>query len=171
MMAISDHLFTMSLPDLLRYYTTDNLGYSLIYETLYPLSSGTSHSAQYAITAVLKAANEGKFNFVDYVKDYGLKAKEMKKMFLNNGFKIVYDTDIDQPVADGFYFTFSYPGLDAETLLHELAFYGISAISLLITGSEHKEGIRACTSLVRHEQLPLLNERLAQFHRDHPIVK
>jgi aspartate/methionine/tyrosine aminotransferase len=171
MMAISNNLFTMSLPDLLRYYTTDNLGYSLIFETLYPLSSGTAHSAQYAIAAVLKAANEGKFNFVDYVKDYGVKAKEMKKIFLDNGFKIVYDTDIDQPIADGFYFTFSYPGLDAETLLHELAFYGISAISLLITGSEHKEGIRACTSLVKHEQFPLLNERLAQFHQDHPIVK
>ena len=89
---------------------------------------------------------------------------------LNNGFKIVYDTDIDQPIADGFYFTFSYPGFDAEALLHELAYYGISAISLLITGSERTEGIRACTSLVKHEQFPLLNERLAQFHKDHPIA-
>ena len=161
----------MSLPDLLRYYTTDNLGYSLIFETLYPLSSGTAHSAQYALTAVLKAANEGKFNFVEYVKDYGVKAKEMKKMFLENGFKIVYDTDIDQPIADGFYFTFSYPGYDAEHLLHELTYYGISAISLLITGSDRKEGIRACTSLVQHEQLPLLRERLARFHQDHPIAE
>jgi aspartate/methionine/tyrosine aminotransferase len=170
MMAISDHLYNMSLPDLRRYYTTDGLGYSLIYETLYPLSSGTAHSAQYALAAVLKAANEGKFNFVDYVKDYGVKAKEMKEIFTENGFRIVYDTDIDKPIADGFYFTFSYPGFGADELLHELAYYGISAISLLITGSEHKEGIRACTSLVRHDQLPVLRERLAQFHQNHPIA-
>jgi len=169
MMAISNKLYSMDLPDLKRFYTTEHLGYSLIFETLYPLSSGTSHSAQYALAAILKAANEGEFNFVDYVKDYGLKAHEMKKIFTKNGFRIVYDTDIDQPIADGFYFTFSYPGMDAEELLNELIYYGVSAISLLITGSEHKEGIRACTSLVRHNQFPELEERLKQFHQDHPI--
>jgi len=169
MMVISDNLFTMSLPDLLRFYTTEHLGYSLIYETLYPLSSGTSHSAQYALAAILKAVNEGRFNFVDYVKDYGVKAHEMKNLFTENGFHIVYDTDIDQPIADGFYFTFSYPGMDSETLLHELIYYGISAISLLITGSERKEGIRACTSLIRHDQFPVLEARLQRFQKDHPV--
>lgn len=170
MMAISDKLFNTSYPDLKRFYSTDKLGYSMIFGTLYPLSSGTSHSAQFALTAMLKAANEGKFNFLEYVKDYGIKAKEMKRMFTENGFKIVYDTDVDQPIADGFYFTFSYPGYDADQLLHELIYYGISAISLLITGSERKEGIRACTSLVQHEQLPVLEQRLKQFHADHPIA-
>ncbi len=170
MMAISDKLFNTSFPDLKRFYSTDKLGYSMIFGTLYPLSSGTSHSTQFALTAMLKAANEGKFNFLEYVKDYGIKAKEMKRMFTENGFKIVYDTDVDQPIADGFYFTFSYPGYDADQLLHELIYYGISAISLLITGSERKEGIRACTSLVQHEQLPVLEQRLKQFHAGHPIA-
>ncbi len=169
MMAISDALFNKSYPDLKRFYTTDKLGYSMIFGTLYPLSSGTSHSAQYAMTALLKAVNTGKFNFVDFVKEYGEKAKIMKKLFTENGFKIVYDTDVDQPVADGFYFTFSYPGMDAEKLLNELIFYGISAISLLITGSERKEGIRACTSLIQMKDMPLLEKRLNQFHKDHPI--
>ncbi len=169
MMAVSDKLFNASFPDLKRFYSTDKLGYSLIFGTLYPLSSGTSHSAQFALTAMLKAANEGKFNFIDYVKDYGYKAKEMKRMFTENGFKIVYDKDVDMPIADGFYFTFSYPGFDAGELLHELMFYGISAISLIITGSSRKEGIRACTSLVRHDQLPVLEQRLKQFHKDHPV--
>lgn len=169
MMAVSDKLFSMSLPDLLRFYTTDQLGYSLIFETVYPLSSGTSHSAQYALSAIFKAVNEGRFNFVDYVKDYGIKAHKMKKIFIQNGFKLVYDMDIDQPIADGFYFTFSYPGMDAETLVNEMIYYGVSAISLLITGSEHKEGIRACTSLVRHDQLPEMEARLKQFHEDHPV--
>jgi aspartate/methionine/tyrosine aminotransferase len=169
MMAISDKLFETSFPDLKRFYSTDKLGYSMIFGTLYPLSSGTSHSAQFALAAMLKAANEGRFNFIDFVKDYGEKAKIMKRMFVENGFKIVYDKDIDQPIADGFYFTFSYPGYDAEQLLNELIYYGISAISLLITGSERKEGIRACTSLVQHEQLPVLEQRLKQFHADHPL--
>jgi hypothetical protein len=59
--------------------------------------------------------------------------------------------------------------MDAAELLNELIYYGVSAISLLITGSEHKEGIRACTSLVRHDQFPALKERLKHFHEDHPI--
>jgi hypothetical protein len=81
----------------------------------------------------------------------------------------VYDTDVDRPIADGFYFTFSYPGFNAEDLLNELIYYGISAISLLITGSERKEGIRACTSLVQREQFPDLEDRLKKFHEDHPV--
>jgi len=170
MMAISDQLFNAHFPDLKRFYANDILGYSMIFGTLYPLSSGTSHSAQYALTALLKAVNNGDYNFVDGVKEYGRKAQIMKKLFTENGFKIVYDTDVDQPIADGFYFTFSYPGMDAETLLNELIYYGISAISLLITGSERKEGIRACTSLVKPEQFPDLEKRLAWFHKDHKIT-
>jgi len=170
MMAIANKLFNTVFPDLKRFYSSDLLGYSMIFETLYPLSSGTSHSAQYALTAVLKAANEGRFNFVDYVKDYGEKARIMKKMFINNGFDIVYDTDVDQPIADGFYFTFSYPDFNAEQLLNELMYYGISAISLLITGSK-REGIRACTSLICHEQFSDLEKRLQHFHKDHPVKR
>ena len=170
MMAISDNLFNAHFPDLKRYYANDLLGYSMIFGTLYPLSSGTSHSAQFALAALLKAVNNGEFNFVDYTKEYGKKAHEMKRIFTENGFSIVYDTDVDQPIADGFYFTFSYPGMDAEELLNELIFYGISAISLLITGSERKEGIRACTSLVKTSQFDDLEKRLKQFHEDHKNV-
>jgi len=72
----------------------------------------------------------------------------MKKYFLSNGFKIVYDKDLDVPVADGFYFTISYPGMSGRELLQELLSYGISAITLDITGSEKKEGLRACVSMV-----------------------
>jgi len=169
MLAISDALFNRSYPDLKRFYVNDKFGYSMIFGTLYPLSSGTSHSAQYAMTALLKAVNNGEFNFLEYVKEYGEKAKIMKKLFLDNGFKIVYDKDVNQPIADGFYFTFSYPGMDAEQLLNELIYYGISAISLLITGSKRKEGIRACTSLIQMEDMPLLEKRLKQFHEDHPL--
>ena len=169
MLAISNKLYDKSFPNLKRFYANDKLGYSMIFGTLYPLSSGTSHSAQYALAALFKAVNNGEFNFVEYVKEYGEKAKIMKRIFTENGFKIVYDTDVNQPIADGFYFTFSYPGMDAEELLKNLIYYGISAISLLITGSERKEGIRACTSLIQMDELPLLEKRLKQFHKDHPL--
>jgi hypothetical protein len=82
---------------------------------------------------------------------------------LDNGFKLVYDKDGDKDIADGFYFTIAYPGLTGEELLKELLYYGISAVSLTITGSEHTEGLRACVSLVSREQLPELEERLAIF--------
>ncbi len=167
MMVISNNLFSTRFEDLLEFYPSSQFGYAMIFGTLYPLSSGTSHSAQYALLAMLKAANNGTFNITASVLNYGDKARIMKKLFTDNGFEIVYDTDIDQPIADGFYFTFSYPGMNAEQLLNELVYYGISAISLLITGSERSEGIRACTSLIQTSQFGDLEARLKQFKADH----
>lgn len=167
MMVISDKVFETRAEGLKRYYQFDTVGRAMIYGTLYSLSSGTSHTPQYALAAILKAVNSGEYNFVDVVKDYGEKARAMKKLFTENGFKIVYEKDEDNPIADGFYFTFSYPGMDAEELLNELVYYGISAISLLITGSERKEGIRACVSLVNRNQFKDLEYRLQRFQKDH----
>lgn len=167
MMAISDKLFARKYPDLLRYYTSDGFGYSMIYGALYALSSGVTHSAQYGLAGILRAVNNGSYNYIEDVKEYGEKAKIMKQMFLNNGFNLVYDKDIDQPIADGFYFTFSYPGFAGVDLLEELLYYGISAISLEITGSSRKEGVRACVSLVPREKFNLLEERLMRFNADH----
>ncbi|MDX9933284.1 MAG: pyridoxal phosphate-dependent aminotransferase, partial [Bacteroidales bacterium] len=83
------------------------------------------------------------------------------------GFKIVYDMDENNPVADGFYFTVSYPGMSGDQLLDEFLYYGISAIALSTTGSERTEGIRACVSLVHRDQFPALEERLKLFHENH----
>lgn len=168
MMVISDALFNIEAPDLLRYYKFSKVGQAMIYGTLYSLTSGTSHTPQYALTAILKAANDGVFNFVEQLKEYGEKAKIMKKLFTDNGFDIVYDKDEEKPIADGFYFTFSYRGFSGEELLNELIFYGISAISLAITGSERLEGIRACVSLVNRNQFSDLEYRLKKFHENHP---
>lgn len=167
MMVISDKLFQTNAPDLLRYYRSDNVGLAMIFGTMYALSSGTNHSSQYALAAILKNVNDGNFNFVDVVKEYGEKAKIMKKLFTDNGFTIVYDKDIDQPIADGFYFTFAYPGFSGAELLEKLIYYGISAITLDITGSERHEGIRACVSLVRRDQFPDLEARLKAFNDHH----
>lgn len=168
-MIISPELYKSSSEGLKKYYGMDSFGRALIFGSLYALTSGTAHSPQYALTAIFKACNEGKYDFVNDVRDYGIKAKQMKKAFTDNGFKIVYDKDLDEPIADGFYFTFGYPGYTGAELLSELAYYGVSAISLSITGSERIEGIRACVSKVPHEMIPALEERLKLFHADHPI--
>ncbi|MBM3405179.1 MAG: pyridoxal phosphate-dependent aminotransferase [Bacteroidetes bacterium] len=170
MMVISNNLFNKQYPDLLRFFSSDIFGRAMIFGTVYALSSGTSHSAQYGIAAILKEVNEGRYDFVEIVKEYGEKAKIMKKLFTDNGFRIVYDKDEDVPIADGFYFTFSYPGFTGDQLLGELLYYGISAIALSITGSERHEGIRACVSLVHRSQFPELEERLKKFHEHHPLT-
>jgi aspartate/methionine/tyrosine aminotransferase len=169
MMVISENLFESRFEYLLEYYNSDIFGRAMVFGTVYCLSSGTAHSAQYALAAILRSCNEGEFNFVRDVREYGEKAHIMKHLFLSNGFKIVYDKDIDQPIADGFYFTISYPGFTGEALLEELLYYGISAISLSITGSEHTEGLRACVSLVPRTQFPELESRVRRFNEDHPV--
>lgn len=167
MLVISDHLFNASFPNLKKFYASDLFGHAMIFGTVYALSSGTSHSAQYALAAMLKAVNDGTYNFIDAVKEYGDKARIMKKLFLDNGFYLVYDKDEDEPLADGFYFTIAYPGLTGTDLLNRLFHYGISAISLSITGSERTEGLRACVSLVHRNQFSDLEERLKKFNKDH----
>jgi aspartate/methionine/tyrosine aminotransferase len=167
LMAVSDALFSRCYPDLKRYFTSDILGHSIIYGALYALSAGTAHSSQLAVAAMMKAASDGKYNFITPIREYGERAGRMKKSFTNNGFRIVYDTDIDVPIADGFYFTISYDGFSGNALLEELLLYGISAITLDITGSTRSEGLRACVSQVRNEQLPLLDERLRLFRKHH----
>lgn len=165
--AISDKLFNSEHPDLLKYYSSSNFGHALVHGTVYAVTAGTSHSAQYGVAALLKAANEGSYNFVKETREYGERANMLKKIFINNGFKIVYDMDLDKPIADGFYFTISYPGLSGEELLRELLYYGVSAISLGITGSERTEGLRACVSLIQRAQFDILENRLKIFSENH----
>ena len=164
---VSPKIFDKEYEGLKRNFKFPRLGYSLIYGSLYTLSSGVNHSAQKAMAAMLKAVNDGKYNFVEAIKAYAQRAKVMKRLFLENGFKIVYDRDEDELIADGFYFTFYYPGLNGDELLEELLYYGISAISLRITGSEKTEGMRACVSQVLPEQFELLEKRLKRFREDH----
>jgi len=168
MLVVGDRLWERRAPDLKRYFTSDMLGHAILFGTMYAITAGTSHSAQYGLAAILKAVNDGEYDFVAVVKEYGEKARIMKRMFTENGFYLVYDRDLEEPVGDGFYFTFAYPGMSGGELLRNLMYYGISAITLGITGSTRTEGIRACTSLVRRDQFPELEERLKRFHLDNP---
>lgn len=168
-MVISDKLYSRHYPDLKRFFSSDEFGYAIVYGALYALSSGVAHTVQYGFAAMLKAVNDGTFSFINDVKVYGERAKFMKKAFTDNGFEIVYDKDEDNPIADGFYFTISYPGMSGVELIEELLYYGVSAISLDITGSERHEGLRACVSQTHESQFEALEYRLKEFNKHHPI--
>ena len=111
--------------------------------------------------------NRGAYDFVAAAREYGRRAAVMKRLFLENGFHLVYDRDGEEPLADGFYFTVAYPGFSGVELVEELLYYGISAISLVTTGSDRHEGIRACVSLTPPEKFDLLAQRLARFDEEH----
>jgi aspartate/methionine/tyrosine aminotransferase len=169
MLAISDHLYDRQYPDLLRYYSTEKFGHSIVFGALYGLSAGVTHSSQYGLAALLKAVNEGSYKFIEDIREYGERASIMKSLFKVNGFIIPYDMDLDEPVGDGFYFTVAYPGMTSSVLLEELLCYGISAVSLEITGSRRNDGLRACVSHVSKKQYGDLENRLKRFNEDHPL--
>lgn len=162
MMITSKKLRTRKYPNLKNYFTSDVLGHFITYGVLYATTAGTAHTAQYALAAMLKAANDGVIDFVADLQPYREKARQMKEIFLKHGFYIVY-CDNDGDLADGFYFTIAYPGMTSAQLMKEFLYYGISAISLNITGSENISGLRACVSFVRFDQIPLLDIRLKAF--------
>ena len=164
--AISNKLYHRSYPGLISRYGGGTFGTTYIHRVLYALSSGTSHSAQHALAAMFKAASDGTFDFVSEVKEYGRRAAKLKRIFTKYGFTIVYDHDLEEPIADGFYFTIGYPGMTGSQLMEELIYYGISAISLSTTGS-HQQGLRACTSFIKDHQYDLLEERLKLFKENH----
>lgn len=165
--AISDKLYRRAYEGLTQRYGGGTFGTVYSHRILYALSSGTSHSAQYALAAMFKAASDGAFDFISDVKEYGRRAARLKNIFTNYGFEIVYDHDLEEPIADGFYFTIAYPGMTGGELMEELIYYGVSAISLSTTGSD-QQGLRACTSFIKEHQYDLLEKRLQQFKENHP---
>lgn len=166
MMCVSDKLYQRNYDNLQKRFGIGRYGQVLVARVLYSLSSGTCHSAQYALAAMFKAANDGQFKFLDEVKEYGERGHLMKELFLSNGFELVYDKDMDEPLADGFYFTIRYGNMSGGELLKELLYYGISAITLGKTGSK-QEGLRACVSQTGKERFGELKERLEAFKANH----
>ncbi|MBP3850141.1 MAG: pyridoxal phosphate-dependent aminotransferase [Prevotella sp.] len=159
---ISNKLFHRHYDDLAQRY--EGLPFGLVFSTrmLYALSSGTSHSAQYAMAAMLRAATDGEYDFRREVSIYGERAHKLKEIFCRHGFHVVYDKDLDEPVADGFYFTIGYKQMTSGQLAKELMYYGVSAICLITTGS-HQEGLRVCTSFIEDHQYAQLEERMQIF--------
>lgn len=163
---ISNSLYRREYPALTKKYGNGEFGPVFIHRVLYALSSGTSHSAQYAMAAMLKAASDGAYDFRKVISEYGRRAAKLKEIFTANGFKIVYDKDLDEPIADGFYFTIAYPGMTGSELARELMYYGVSAIPLDTTGSR-QQGLRVCTSFVKDTQYNILASRMETFKANH----
>lgn len=164
---ISNALYQRTFPGLTERYEGGNFGTIFIQRIIYALSSGAGHSAQYALAAMMRAASDGSYHFLEDVRVYGIRAQKLKDIFLNHGFYLVYDNDLDEAVADGFYFTLGYPGMTGAELARELLYYGVSTIPLSSTGSQ-QEGLRICTSFVRDDQYGPLDERMALFASHHP---
>lgn len=171
MICISDSLFERQFPALAeRYKDAGVFGQTLIASILYMITSGCTASTQYAYAEMLRLSTEGALNFVEDTREYSVRAEKMKKIFTDNGFHIVYDSDVTQEVGDGFFFTIGYGDMTGGELLTELLYYGVSSISLSTTGSL-QQGVRACTSRMKDELYEVLQERMKAFAEDHPINK
>lgn len=166
---ISDGLFDKVYPAMAeRYNDSGVFGQTLIASILYMITSGCTASTQYAYAEMLRLATEGEINFVEDTREYARRAERMKRIFLDNGFHVVYDYDVTDRVGDGFFFTIGYGDMSGGDLLKELLYYGVSSISLSTTGSEQR-GVRACTSRMREELYDVLAERMKAFNEDHPL--
>lgn len=164
---VSDKLFDKQYPALAeRYEDSGVFGPTFIASIMYMITSGCTATTQYGMAEMLNRSVDGTINFVEDTREYERRAARMKKIFTDYGFTIVYDHDVTQPVGDGFFFTLGYPGMTGGELLCELMYYGVSSISLSTTGSE-QQGVRACTSRMREELYPILEERMKAFHEDH----
>ena len=169
LICISDKLFDRQFPALAeRYKDAGVFGQTLIASILYMITSGCTASTQYAYAEMLRLSTEGKINFVEDTREYAVRAENMKKIFTDNGFHIVYDRDVTQDVGDGFFFTIGYGNMSGGELLTELLYYGVSSISLSTTGSE-QQGVRACTSRMRDDLYDVMQERMQAFAADHPL--
>ncbi|MBR5551506.1 MAG: pyridoxal phosphate-dependent aminotransferase [Muribaculaceae bacterium] len=166
---ISDKLFDRQFPALAeRYKDAGVFGQTLIASILYMITSGCTASTQYAYAEMLRLSTEGKINFVEDTREYARRAGKMKKIFTDNGFRIIYDYDVTKQVGDGFFFTIGYGDMSGGDLLKELLYYGVSSISLSTTGSD-QQGVRACTSRMRDDLYDVMAERMKAFNEDHPL--
>ncbi len=166
---VPPRLMECEIPALAERFGTAHLGHALVHGTLYPMTACVPESPQFGLLALLEAANSGDRSIFKPAGEYARRAKILKKIFLANGFHLVYDNDLGESLADGFYFTVAYAGFDdGAKLLHELLHYGISAITLETTGSCRHEGLRACVSMIGDDQIDSLRLRLERFRADHP---
>lgn len=164
---VSDKLYSRHYPALAqRYHDAGVFGPTFIASIQYMITSGCTASTQYGYAEMLRLACEGKINFVEDTKEYSIRARRMKDIFLRNGFAITYPRDVTEDIADGFFFSLSYPGLSGGELAKELISYGVSSINLDTTGSK-QPGVRACTSRMREELYDVLEDRMRQFKLDH----
>lgn len=165
LVVISPKLYDMDFEAFKERYGSSRFGQVFIHSILYTMSAGVTHSVQYAMAAMFRAASDGRLDFVKELKEYERRAHKVKELLRQNGFHIVYDKDKDVEVGDGFFFTFGYKDMTGQQLISHLLYYGISAIPLDSTGSR-REGVRACVSNISDDQFAELESRLKAFDKD-----
>lgn len=163
---ISNNLYHRHFDAIANNFGVGEFGNFMANRILYTLSSGVTHSAQFALAAMMNAACDGSYNFLDDVAEYGRRAKFMKDVLTANKFYLVYDNDMGNPLADGFYFTVQYPGMTAVELTKELMYYGVSVFPLNTMGSE-QQGVRVCTSFFHDSLRNVFRSRIEQFAAEH----
>ena len=160
---ISDKLYAREYPELHRKWGIGRFGDNFILNYLYVNTSGASHSAQYALAAMLEASVDGRYNFVKELRNYGLRAHRSRQIFEDCGFHLVYDKDMEQTISDGFFYTVGYRDMGNRELLEALLRCGVIAIPLNTTGSG-QNGIRVCVSrLLSDDDFVLLEQHLKMF--------
>lgn len=165
--AMNKHVYERQYEFFTNFYEMPAFGDAYVFGVLYTASSGTGHSAQHALAAMMNAACDGKLDFVGETSEYGRRGKKMKKCFTDNGFHIVYDKDGAEPISDGFFFTAGFGDMDGKELQEELLRHGISTITLSSTGSE-QNGVRVCVStLSTDKDFEILDQRLKAFKNEH----
>jgi len=162
---------TQAYPHLQQRFYKPQMLDAFIHGGIYPTTAGVPQGPQWGLTALLEATVRGDLNPFQEVREYERRAHLMKKAFLDHGFYLVYDSDQGMPLADGFYFTFAYPEMTGAELVQELLHFGISAITLDVTGSHYTQGLRACVSLTDTSQIETLRHRLQCFQQTHPRRK
>jgi len=157
---VSPQLSTKKYSNLKKYYDTKSFGKAYVHGGIYPTTAGVPQSPQHALSALFEATCKGEYDYLSKVRTYGVRAKKAKQLFLSNGFELLYDKDLGEPIADGFYFTIKRPGMTGGELLRTMLLFGISGIPMRPTGT-NLEGIRICVSLVPQEQYRELERRLS----------
>ena len=162
---ISNKLYHRVFAPLQEHFGVGEYGNFFANRLMYTFSSGTTHSVQHAMAALMESACSGAYNFLDDVREYGRRARYMKDVLLANGFYLVYDNDMGAPLADGFYFTVQYPGMNDLELTRALMYYGIAVYPLDTMGST-QQGVRICTSFFSDNLRDLFRSRIEAFKKN-----
>lgn len=163
---VGNALAERCFPALKAFYNMPTFVDAYIFGVLYCASSGTTHSAQYALAAMMEAACRGELNFVDECREYERRSQQARKAFTNAGFHLVYDRDGERPISDGFFFTVGYGDMGGAELHRRLFAHGIATIPLGSTGSNQR-GVRVCVStLSSPADFKLLSDRLKAFDNE-----
>lgn len=167
LMLINDNLATRSFKNLSNHFTSDKF-IAAVMNAIYVTTAGPTHSAQVALSSILKATINDSFKLTSAVQAIANITKKVKQLFMENGFTIPYIKDLHptKVIGDGFYFTIAFDGFSGEELVRELFYYGISTISLAQTGALKNEAVRISLSLVKESDLVELEKRLKLFREN-----